>query len=98
MKPDRIFILSAKYGLLQLETEKKPYDLTLNKMSVKEIKRWAERVLMELEKEADLNKDEIIFLAGERYRRYLIPSIKHYKIPLERLSIGKQLQYLKRHT
>ena len=98
LKPNKIFILSAKYGLLPLETEIKPYDLTLIKMSAKEIRKWAERVLQELERKSDLNKDEFIFLAGEKYRRYLIPSIKHYKIPLEGLSIGKQLQYLKRHT
>jgi hypothetical protein len=44
MKPDEIFILFAKYGLLKLDTEIKPYDLTLNEMSAKEIKRWAERL------------------------------------------------------
>jgi hypothetical protein len=98
MMPDRIFIISAEYGLLSLETEIKPYDLTLNKMSAKDIKRWAIGVLHEIERKTDKNNDEFIFLAGERYRKYLIPAIKNYKIPLEGLSIGKQLQYLKRHT
>ena len=97
-KPNKIFILSAKYGLLELGTEIKPYDLTLNEMAAKEIKKWAVRVLKELDRKTDLNKDEFIFLAGERYRRYLIPSIKNFRIPLEGLSIGKQLQYLKRQT
>lgn len=97
-KPDKILILSAKYELIELEKEISPYDLTLNEMSAKEMKRWAERVLQELKRKTDLNKDEFIFLAGERYRRYLIPSIKNYRIPLEGLSIGKQMQYLKRHT
>ena len=36
--PDTIFILSATYGLLTLEEEIDPYDMTLNKMSVKERK------------------------------------------------------------
>ena len=65
MKPDRIFILSAKYGLLPLETEIKPYDLTLNKMSIEEIKKWSIGVLKELERNANLDKDIFIFLAGE---------------------------------
>ena len=44
LRPDRIFILSAKYGLVGLEQELEPYEQTLNTMSVNEIKRWAEKV------------------------------------------------------
>jgi len=93
--PDKIFILSAKYGLLELEQEIQPYNKTLNKTSTKEIKIWADSILNELQKVSDLNKDEFIFLAGERYRRYLIPHITHYKIPMKGLGIGRQLKWLK---
>lgn len=34
-------------------------------------------------------------LAGARYRKYLIPNIRSYSIPLEGLTIGRQLKYLK---
>ncbi len=95
LQPDKIFILSAKYGLLDLDDEICPYNETLNKKSEKEIKLWAEDVLNKLKKEADLKKDEIIFLAGEKYRKYLIPEINNYKIPLKGLGIGKQLKFLK---
>lgn len=91
---DKIFILSAKYGLLKLETTIKPYEMTLNSMSISAVKKWAEIVLAALRNEADLQRDKIIFLAGERYRRYLIPAITHYDVPLSGLPIGKQLQYL----
>ena len=67
-------------------------------MRVTEKKVWANNVLQDLRKVADLNNDEFIFLAGENYRKYLIPHIKNYKIPLKGLSIGKQLQYLKERT
>ena len=97
LRPSKIFILSAKYGLLKLEKHIKPYNKTLNKMSAESVEKWAEGVLENLRKEVDLSKDEIVFLAGERYRRYLIPSIANCKIPLKGLSIGKQLQYLRRH-
>src|SRR3989344_1861149 len=93
--PDKIFILSAKYGLLNLDKEIETYDKTLNAMNSVEKKMWAANVLEELRKVADLNNDEFIFLAGENYRKYLINSLKDYKIPLEGLGIGKQLQYLK---
>ena len=95
LNPDRIFILSAKYGLVDLDTEIEPYDLTLNKMSSDEIKRWSEDVLKHLREVSDLGEDEFIFLAGERYRKYLLPEIKNYKIPLKGLGIGKQLKFRK---
>jgi len=98
LSPNKIFILSAKYGLLKLEDEIEPYNETLNEKKDSEIKEWAEKVLAQLAKEADLENDEIIFLAGEKYRRYLIPGIKNYKIPLEGLGIGKQLGLLKDRT
>lgn len=95
LNPDKIFILSAKYGLLDLEEEIEPYNETLNTMSSKDIKEWANNVINQLNKGADLKKDEIIFLAGERYRKHLLPYISNYKIPLKGLGIGKQLKYLK---
>ena len=98
LQPDRIFILSAKYGLLDLNEEIEPYNETLNKKSDKEIKSWAEKVLGQLKKVADLEKDEFIFLAGEKYRRYILQEIKSYKTPLENLGIGKQLKFLKENT
>jgi cytoplasmic iron level regulating protein YaaA (DUF328/UPF0246 family) len=96
-QPDDIFILSAKYGLLQLEDEIEPYNKTLNNLPEEEVKLWADRVLAQLSRFVDLAKDEIIFLAGEKYRRYLIPKITNYKIPLEGLGIGKQLKTLKKN-
>ena len=96
--PERIFILSAKYGLVDLEQEIEPYNETLNDMSSGEIKEWAAGVASQLEKIVDLQNDEFIFLAGESYRKYLIPRIAHYTIPLKGLGIGKQLKYLKEHT
>lgn len=98
LNPDKIFIISAKYGLLELDKEIEPYNLTLNKMKDGEIKIWAENLLEQLKKETSLDKDEFIFLAGENYRKYLIPEIKNYKIPLKGLGIGKQLRFLKENV
>lgn len=52
-KCDKIFILSAKYCLLDLDEIIKPYDITLNNMKVKDRKEWANAVL------TDLNKKQI---------------------------------------
>ena len=98
LHPDRIFILSAKHGLLALDEEIEPYDKTLNTMNSQEIKEWANNLLQKLRKVADLEIDKFIILAGDKYRKYVIPHIKNYETPLQGLSIGKQLQYLKRKT
>lgn len=95
LNPDKIFILSAKYGLVDLEMEIEPYDKTLNNMSSKEIKKWSDCVIDQIKKEADLKEDEFFFLAGEKYRKHLLPYISNYQIPLKGLKIGEQLQYLK---
>jgi cytoplasmic iron level regulating protein YaaA (DUF328/UPF0246 family) len=95
MKPNKIFILSAKYGLLELDDEIFPYDETLKKKNENEKRIWAKNVLNKLSETTDLESDEFIFLAGKEYRKYLLPKIKNYKIPLFRLLIGKQLQWLK---
>ena len=94
LNPEKIFILSAKYGLLRLDEEIEPYDKTLNKMRSNEIKEWANSVLNQLKKSTDVENDEFIFLAGNNYRKFLLPYLKHYEIPMIGLSIGKQLQWL----
>ncbi len=94
LAPDQIFILSAKYGLVGLDDEIEPYNLTLNTMSAHEIKQWADGVLRQLVEKTDVQNDRFIFLAGDKYRKYLLPYLTNVEIPLKGLSIGKQLQRL----
>jgi hypothetical protein len=94
LNPDAIYILSAQYGLLDLETEIEPYNLTLNTMSASDIRKWAERVIHQLRQMANLQDDHFIFLAGLKYRKYLLPHLSSYEIPLEGLRIGEQLHIL----
>lgn len=98
MNPDKIFILSAKYGLVELEDVLEPYDETLNEKGQAENRAWAEHVLLQLRSKVDLEEDEITFLAGERYRRHLVQHCKRHSIPMEGLGIGRQLQFLKRQV
>lgn len=96
LNPDAIYILSAKYGLVDLETEIDPYNQTLNTMSAAEVRSWADRLVQQLRQVTDVHQDHFIFLAGMKYRKYLLPHLASYEIPLEGLTIGKQLQALSR--
>ena len=95
LKPDKIFILSAKYGLLNLNDEIATYNENLNNKPVSDIKIWAEKVVFKLGKIANLQNNMFIFFAGKKYREYILPYIKNYEIPLKGLRIGEQLKFLK---
>ena len=94
LSPKEIYILSAKYGLVPLDKEIEPYDVTLNNMSVQERKSWASKVIPQLREHCDLEKDHFVILAGQKYRQYLLPKLKSYEVPMEGLPIGKGLQFL----
>ena len=93
------FILSAQYGLVHPDEMIAPYDLTLNTMPVVERRRWASRVLTQLEPHLNGIKS-VTFLAGRRYREFLEPSLRSrglvVSIPMEGLRIGEQLSWLTR--
>lgn len=95
LKVDAIYILSAKYGLITLDEEVNTYDLTLNTMSSSEIRLWAENVIEQIKAITPIDDTEFIFLAGNNYRKNLLPFIKYSKIPLKGLRIGEQLKKLK---
>lgn len=90
---DRVYILSAKYGLLNPETVIDPYDLDLSQIAIKERKEWAKNVATRLKKILKRN-DRIYFHVGIKYREFLLPEFEDRSfVPLAGLSIGKQLQF-----
>jgi hypothetical protein len=92
-KFDKIFVLSAKHKILDLDTEIEPYDETLNKMSLIEKKKWGKEVSEWIEK--NLNKeDELYIFGGKNYYQYLIVQNKII-LPLLNLKIGERLKWLK---
>jgi hypothetical protein len=104
LKPDKIFILSAKYHLLGLETEINHYDVTLSYVTPEKRKKkpnlevlsktqaikWGEIVLEQLKKEADLEIDKFIILAGKTYLEPIKKSLKNIEEPLEGIVLGKR--------
>ena len=94
LKPKNIYILSAKYGLLNLDDHVEPYEMTLNNMRHSARNDWAHKVLVSLGEKTDLASDHFIFLAGLNYRQCLEQSMKNSSAPLEGLRFGKQLSWL----
>ena len=103
--PHPWFILSAKYGLVPPTKIIAPYEATLIRMNKEERRRWAVRVEAAIKKAiplVDKKCETLVFLAGDRYREFLVPALDSHgyriEVPMELLPIGKQLQWLKEHT
>jgi cytoplasmic iron level regulating protein YaaA (DUF328/UPF0246 family) len=94
LRPDKIFILSAKYGLLPLDKEIDPYNVTLIGMCKQEKQKWAEMVMNQLKEICDTDNDKFYILAGKNYYQDLIIHLLNYEIIMEGLTIGKRFQWL----
>jgi len=92
-----VFILSAKYGLVELEQVIEPYELTLTSMTATERRIWAEQVHGQL-RVALPGRRRYVILAGMRYREFLMPRLlqdgHEVDVPLQGLGIGYQLAWL----
>jgi hypothetical protein len=90
------YIISAKYHLLDPEKEIEKYDLTLKTMKKTDRQEWAKIVLKDLLPMLEPG-DEIIFLAGDAYREFLMEPLTQagvkFRIPMEGLGIGRQLEW-----
>ncbi len=95
LRASAMFILSAEHGLVRPDDQIWPYDVTLNKMSRADLKAWSDIVFGQLQTCTDVENDRFVFLAGDRYRRYLVPRLGSVEVPMEGLGIGEQLQFLK---
>lgn len=95
LKPDKIYILSALYGVLEKDEIISPYNVTLNDMKQRELDAWNDKVYKQLmEKNINFEKDHAIFLAGNRYRKKLLNIFLDVSVPMEGMRIGEQLAFL----
>lgn len=94
LNPSKIYILSAKYGVVSPDDVISPYEATLGNMNVRARKTWARKVLTQLKNDNVDFGDKAVFLCGKRYREYIMPFFRDSTAPLARMGIGKQLKYL----
>jgi hypothetical protein len=94
------FILSAEHGLVDPRQVIAPYEKTLNVMGVREREAWARKVMAQMEERLP-QCDEIVVLAGARYREFLLDYLrrcaKRVTVPMENMRIGEQLSWLTAH-
>lgn len=93
------FLLSARHGLLTPDAMVRPYDRALEAMPRAERRRWADRVLRQLDLHMGAG-DTLVLLAGQLYREFIEPDLKDRKVsvevPLAGMRIGEQLAWFDR--
>ena len=95
LKPDKMFILSAKHHLVPLTKVLAPYDKTLKDMPVDEKKKWADETIKQMKSQGlNLQKDDFIFLTGSEYMKPLLSYIPHVEAPMAGKRMGERLQWL----
>ena len=97
LKPDKMYILSAKHHLVNLNQKLKPYDLTLKDFNKEEKEKWGEKVYQEMKSRGlNLERDKFIFLAGNEYIKPLTKYIpeKNIETPMGGKRFGQRLKWL----
>jgi hypothetical protein len=95
LNPDKIYVLSGKYGLLHLDDYIEPYNVFIGDMDTISQHNWAKGVVESLKKECDVDNDDFTLLCGIKYRRFLMRYLKNTRVPMTGLGIGEQLRFLK---
>ena len=97
LKPDKMYILSAKHHLVPLTKELAPYDKTLKEMPKDEKEKWGEETVKQM-KSAGINpeKDKFIFLTGNEYMKPLAKYIPEDNMekPMDGKRFGQLLKWL----
>lgn len=95
LKPDKMYILSAKHYLVPLNKELAPYDKTLKEMPAEEKEKWGEETIKQMKQAGlNLNKDKFIFLTGNEYLKPFKNYISNIETPMEGKRLGERLKWL----
>lgn len=80
---DHIYILSGKYGLLELNEIIEPYDLNLGHQDAFYIENWKKNVISRLNAKHSLTNTHAIIYTNEVYYEGLLDYFKSYEIPFQ---------------
>lgn len=97
LKPDKMFILSAKHYLVPLTKVLEPYDKTLKEMPKDEKEAWGAEVEKQMKSHGiNPEKDHFISLTGTEYMKPLLKYIPedHIETPMAGKRMGERMQWL----
>lgn len=93
----KIWILSAKYGLLSPDDVITPYNLRLSWLNAIQRKIWADNVIKQMQREGINFNEQAIFLCGNDYSKLLVNYFPNRKTLTAR-SMSDRIAKLKQIT
>lgn len=101
IKPDGTHILSALHGLVDLDQQLDPYNVTLSKLDASgekfdssvrvltgaEVRDWGHAVVVALSARYDLDQTEFICLADSTYLAPIVSVLRNVSTPLEGVAL-----------
>jgi hypothetical protein len=94
---DKVFVLSALHGVLPLNEQVEPYDVTLKTMGQRDRMAWGNAVAPQLA-EILRARDTALLYCGKEYLAPILPKLDELGVavetPLGTRSLGHRLQYL----
>jgi len=109
LKPDKIYILSALYCLLELDKIISPYNVTLSYvpqdkrgadlkiLTQSEKELWGKKVIKQLSALCNLSDDTFIVMAGQAYISPIKESLKNLVEPLKGKRQGERIKFLNKN-
>jgi len=97
LKPDKMFILSAKHYLVPLTKVLAPYDKTLKEMPKDKKNAWGVEVIKQMKAYGiHPETDNFIFLTGTEYMKPLLDAIpsKNIETPMAGKRMGERMKWL----
>lgn len=98
---DRWFLLDAEHGLLDPETVIAPTTKSIGRKESAARREWARRVIQQLVPVLD-GVEQVLVLANARSREYLLDFLgengRQVEVPMDGLSLGEQLQWLRKQN
>lgn len=88
-----IFIISTKYGLVELESQIEPYDISLRDLGKIGRQELKSRIAGKLKRIAGAD-DQFTILAGEKYVELVKSELKNMILPLKGMRVGERLRFL----
>ncbi len=95
LKPRELFVVSAKYGLVQIDEELESYELKLADLDRGELGSWRRRVALDVEALTEMG-ELVVILSGEFYASWSDACHRRLSQPFAGLMVGERLQFVSR--
>lgn len=90
MPARKVAIVSAMYGVVDLDEVIEPYDLTVGDMSIEERSAWERKIVAQVHALTADDRELVVLLAGEAYASWVPACARRVRCPLTGFTLGER--------